>query len=61
MLMYLRHAIDAQVSRKETFTGRHDEALYHGAVLRVGRKRPWRDHCGSAANTLGNRCGVPKS
>ncbi len=38
MLMYLRHAIEAhpELSRKETFTPEGlDEALYHGAVLRV--------------------------
>ncbi|VCY33199.1 Cation efflux system protein CusA [Klebsiella pneumoniae] len=36
--MYLRHAIEAhpELSRKETFTPEGlDEALYHGAVLRV--------------------------
>ncbi|HBV0389996.1 TPA: CusA/CzcA family heavy metal efflux RND transporter [Escherichia coli] len=41
MLMYLRHAIDAhpELSRKETFTPEGlDEALYHGAVLRVRPK-----------------------
>jgi Cu(I)/Ag(I) efflux system membrane protein CusA/SilA len=41
MLMYLRHAIEAnpELSRKETFTPEGlDEALYHGAVLRVRPK-----------------------
>ncbi|MCK7333908.1 Cu(+)/Ag(+) efflux RND transporter permease subunit SilA [Enterobacter kobei] len=41
MLMYLRHAIEAQpeLSRRETFTEQGlDEALYHGAVLRVRPK-----------------------
>lgn len=39
--MYLRHAIEAhpELSRKETFTPEGlDEALYHGAVLRVRPK-----------------------
>ncbi|ELE9224149.1 Cu(+)/Ag(+) efflux RND transporter permease subunit SilA [Enterobacter kobei] len=41
MLMYLRHAIEAQpeLSHRETFTEQGlDEALYHGAVLRVRPK-----------------------
>lgn len=41
MLMYLRHAIEADpaLSRPETFTSEKlDEALYHGAVLRVRPK-----------------------
>lgn len=41
MLMYLRHAIEANpaLSRRETFTAQAlDEALYHGAVLRVRPK-----------------------
>lgn len=41
MLMYLRHAIEAhpELSSKETFTAEGlDEALYHGAVLRVRPK-----------------------
>ncbi len=41
MLMYLRHAIEAHrnLSRKETFTPEGlDEALHHGAVLRVRPK-----------------------
>ena len=41
MLMYLRHAVEAHpaLSRQETFTGQGlDEALYHGAVLRVRPK-----------------------
>ncbi len=41
MLMYLRHAIEAhpELSNKETFTPEGlDEALYHGAVLRVRPK-----------------------
>ena len=41
MLMYLRHAVEAHpaLSRQETFTEQGlDEALYHGAVLRVRPK-----------------------
>lgn len=41
MLMYLRHAIEADpaLSNKDTFTSdRLDDALYHGAVLRVRPK-----------------------
>ena len=41
MLMYLRHAIEANpaLSRRETFTAQAlDDALYHGAVLRVRPK-----------------------
>ena len=41
MLMYLRHAVEEHpaLSRQETFTERGlDEALYHGAVLRVRPK-----------------------
>jgi multidrug efflux pump subunit AcrB len=41
MLMYLRHAIEAQpaLSHRDTFTEQGlDDALYHGAVLRVRPK-----------------------
>lgn len=41
MLMYLRHAIDAEPSLESTNTfsaEKLDEALYHGAVLRVRPK-----------------------
>ncbi|MHA2898416.1 Cu(+)/Ag(+) efflux RND transporter permease subunit SilA [Enterobacter sp. H2G27] len=41
MLMYLRHAVEEHpaLSRRETFTERGlDDALYHGAVLRVRPK-----------------------
>lgn len=41
MLMYLRQAIEAhpELSRRETFTEQGlDDALYHGAVLRVRPK-----------------------
>ncbi|MFA1017423.1 Cu(+)/Ag(+) efflux RND transporter permease subunit SilA [Enterobacter sp. SAT-E-asb] len=41
MLMYLRHAVEAQpaLSHRETFTEQGlDDALYHGAVLRVRPK-----------------------
>lgn len=41
MLMYLRHAIDAEPSRENpnTFSAEKlDEALYHGAVIRVRPK-----------------------
>ncbi len=41
MLMYLRHAVDARptLAKKETFSSEAlDDALYHGAVLRVRPK-----------------------
>ncbi len=41
MLMYLRHAIEAEpaLENPQTFTAdKLDEALYHGAVLRVRPK-----------------------
>ncbi len=61
MLMYLRHAIEAHPElsvKRRSHRKAFDEALYHGAVLRV---RPKAMTVAviiavAAANTLGNRC-----
>lgn len=62
MLMYLRHAIEAEpaLENPQTFTvAKLDEALYHGAVLRVRPKALLRggDYCRPAADFMGYGAG----